>query len=120
MLIPELDKLRDKTLSFWCKVLLVWWWYLVLVNKEKFSLYDTEDWNRIDSWNIDLIVWHPLTRWRIEYLHQTRNNDTDEYWSIHELFLFNPELYDKSELERMQSPHREELKKLLIQFSNYL
>lgn len=66
------------------------------------------------------ILWKSLTRWRIEYLHQTKNNDTDEYWDINELFLFNPELYNQSEIERQQSPHREKLKKLLIQFSNYL
>ena len=107
MLDKELDKLRDKTLSFWCVIIKSdWtiyrssgaWWTMPVSNK---------------------IIWHPLTRWRIVYL-RSKINQCKDWFSLEMFFHGNKEFYNQSELERMKSPHREELKKLLIQFSNYL
>ena len=142
MLDKNLDKLRDKTLSFWCKIIdktHSFFWKSVpeemIIVSKSMEFYETDwvyllhyRWNPTVNFPIEdildgekcEIIWHPLTRWRIEYLHHTKNNDTDEYWSIHELFLFNPELYNQSELERMQHEKRPQLRELLIQFSNYL
>lgn len=142
MLDKNLDKLRDKTLSFWCKIIdktHSFFWKSVpeemIIVSKSMEFYETDwvyllhyRWNPTVNFPIEdildgekcEIIWHPLTRWRIEYLHHTKNNDTDEYWSIHELFLFNPELYNQSELERMQHEKRPELKELLLKFSNYL
>lgn len=134
MLDKSLDKLRDKTLKFWCVLELTEEyrsWYITLPKWENvlYAGFENKYWTVIHidrvadnpQWMIKYkIAWMPLTRWRIEYLHQTKNNDTDEYWSIHELFLFNPELYDQSELERQTHEKRPELRELLILFSNYL
>lgn len=109
MLDKELDKLRDKTLSFWCVIIKSdWtiyrssgvWWTMPVSNK---------------------ILGHPLVRGRIEHLDDNIEN-IDSYnicryiWAI----LRESHLLDKSEIERMQHENRPELKELLIQFSNYL
>ena len=123
MLDKELDKLRDKTLSFWCVVDIWRQWPNPLIRCLTiwYNKYKDIDWEYIyEEFCPDNIIWHPLTRWRIEYLHHTKNDNTEEYWYILSLLRDNPELYNQSELERQTHEKRPELKKLLIQFSNYL
>ena len=125
MLDKELNKLRDKTLSFWCFIKeypwesMLWaaWWTF-----RSWSKQDSED--RV----YDEILWHPLTYWRIYSLsYKLRSTKS---WKVADEILYNKtdierilkekDLIDKTELERQQSPHREELKELLLKFSNYL
>lgn len=109
MLDKELDKLRDKTLSFWCVIM-----------KEDWISYRTSwIW-----WQIPvnyIVLGHPLTRWRIEHIEDSIENIDSHnicryIWSI----LRENHLLDKSELERMQHEKRLDLRELLIQFSNYI
>lgn len=138
MLIPELDKLRDKKLSFGCVLELTEEyrsWFITLPKWENvlYAWFENKYWTviKIDKvgdnpqWMIKYkILWHPLTRWRIE--HYYRNNGTDYkytliYIQIHTRFENSRKTaYNQSELERMQHEKRPELKELLIQFSNYL
>lgn len=140
MLDKELDKLRDKTLSFWCLLNVsfydneehkyLWKYISCVLNNNRFavvdelidyknSLYWLWEFTKEDEW-IE-IIWHPLTRWRIDHLDDNIEN-IDSYnicryiWAI----LRESHLLDKSEIERMQHEKRPELKELLIQFSNYL
>lgn len=158
MLTPELDKLRDKELSFWCYVYAMsnnnddW------VMKNTFIVHKTENslhkfWkNLLIIWwrwyrevyesNVE-IIWHPLTRWRINQLemdicmseYKDYNDSVEwtevmlDFWLSGEItpivakiehILLYKWLWDKSEIERMKHEKRPELKELLIQFSNYL
>lgn len=108
MLDKELDKLRDKTLSFWC----------VIQNNAK--LEERYDLSQSKS-HIYKVIWHPLTRWRIDHLDDNIEN-IDSYNICRYIWarLRESHLLDKSEIERMQHEKRPELKELLIQFSNYL
>lgn len=134
MLNKELDKLRDKTLSFGCVIFEKSWWEvnyhrITTVKKQDNWEYTCECWwyeiFDISDYNI---IWHPLTLWRIEHYYRNNypiNKPVHKYITVHtqiyRWFESNRETaYNQSELERMQSPHREELKKLLLQFSNYL
>lgn len=146
MLDKELDKLRDKTLSFWCKIIdktHSFFWKSVpeemIIVSKSMEFYETDwvyllhyRWNPTVNFPIEdildgekcEIIWHPLTRWRIE--HYYKNNGTDYkytqiYIKIRTRFENSREkAYNQSELERMQHEKRPELKELLIQFSNYL
>ena len=134
MLDKSLDKLRDKTLSFWCVISIYDNDYdlhecRIIWNHYKDYVFTTDIWIVGEALNI---IWHPLTRWRIEYSRRSitkkiiEYNIQDDYPlrlmydEIRRFLNRNYELYNQSELERMQSPHREKLKELLIQFSNYL
>lgn len=137
MLDKELDKLRDKTLSFGCKFSISWkeWW----VERTWTLIKNTGNWIRKtidanldirDAWFIEWrereqIIWHPLTLWRIYHIYwnvNQWNRDLAFYEVRHaiEQWLVDNNRLDKSELERMQHEKRPELKKHLIQFSNYL
>lgn len=147
MLDKELDKLRDKTLSFGCRVIdktHSFFWKSVpeemIIVSKNMEFYETDwvyllhyRWNPTVNFPIEdildgekcEIIWNPLTRWRIYSLRFKVNkqsilidvwNTVDNIWCL----LSIMDMFDKTEIERMKSPHREELKKLLIQFSNYL
>lgn len=135
-LMPELDKLRNKELSFGCYISYSENWHNYV---EKIIFHD--DFPHVFDWVDDLyctdsdytIIWHPLTRWRICYLHQSlqKRDDWYDHPDLSEkhpntllegmYYLFDTYgLYDQNELQRMQYEKRPELKELLIQFSNYL
>lgn len=140
MLIPELDKLRDKTLSFWC----VLWRYETEYDKElTMGTYISDNvpdeytiqyrvklfnWKviKMDSEYEYKIIWHPLTLWRIEHIYWSidKENRYDKLFvELKHLILkwiVDNNIIDKSELERMQHEKWPELKELLLQFSNYL
>ena len=112
MLDKELDKLRDKTISFWCVIM-----------KEDWTSYRTSwIWWAIPVNN--RVLGHPLTRWRIEHYYRNHGTDyqfTQIYNAIKRYFEYNWETaFGQSELERQTHEKRSELKELLIQFSNYL
>lgn len=147
MLDKELDKLRDKTLSFWCLLNVsfydneehkyLWKYISCVLNNNRFavvdelidyknSLYWLWKFTKEDEW-IE-IIWHPLTRWRIEHCYRDNypiNKPVHKYITMRTLiyrwFESNRETaYNQSELERMQHEKRPELKELLLKFSNYL
>ena len=161
MLDKTLDKLRDKTLSFGCILNYSKWpnqnIQHRIVDTNALLTYDKDKWLFEHEFeykyvpNIDyIIIWHPLTRWRIKLLFIKSFNENIKLWaeyskdaprfideryyenanirnriialeeSLQNIFEDNIELYDQSELERMESPHRPKLKEILIQFSNYL
>lgn len=151
MLDKELDKLRDKTLSFWCHIISKsiwiykkkwikvlwhnWWWdymcfYRVDTSENK-EEYKKDFWyclvEVIKNGSYE-IIWHPINYWRIYSLsYKLRNTKS---WKVADEILYNKtdierilkenDLMDKTELERQKSPHWEDLRELLIQFSNYL
>ncbi len=84
-LCPELDKLRNKELSFWCmlelneKAGMSWyiqrWNNFILLSNNAPKLY-VKHWNTVDQEEIFIhdvknIIWHPLTRGRIIHLSET-------------------------------------------------
>lgn len=131
MLNKELDKLRDKTLSFGCVIFEKSWWEvnyhrITTVKKQDNWEYTCECWwyeiFDISDYNI---IWHPLTLWRIYHIYwnvNQWNRDLAFYEVRHaiEQWLVDNNRLDKSELERMQHEKRPELRELLIKFSNYL
>lgn len=154
MLSPELDVLRNKELSFWCVAMYINLKFHV--RDEIITVYNvdnTENWivdiieimsghtyknvytskeisnnNWSDDNYIYNIIWHPLTRWRIEYLVTNHKASPDENKDllyricinkILDIFTFNNKLFDKTELERMQYDKRNELYPLLVEFSTY-
>lgn len=130
----ELDKLRNKEKSFWCYVFQKarWevnyyravWFEWTKVECWWFELYDIEDYN---------IIWHPLTRWRIEHLFRN-NKPADPDWTSCIPYRFDKcyrdigfclnemweTAYDQNELQRQLHAKRPRLKGLLKQFSDYL
>ena len=116
---PELDKLRNKELSFWCA-------YTNWSLKVAWEYTRYTDW--LHPWDKEdkVIIWHPLTWWRICHLLwawinlNTKNIQSliSTRWSMVAIFDYNSDLYDQNELQRMQSPYRPELKELLIKFSD--
>lgn len=124
MLDKELDKLRDKTLSFWCVVDIWRQWLNPLIRCLTiwYNKYKDIDWEYIyEEFCPDKIIWHPLTRWRIDHLDDNIEN-IDSYNICRYIWarLRESHLLDKSEIERMQHEKRPELKELLLKFSNYL
>ena len=123
MLDKELDKLRDKTISFWCHIIWSKWEWIIIWNE--MILF----WEKVFHWfDTQEMIWHPLTYWRIYSLsYKLRNTKS---WKVADEILYNKtdierilkenDLIDKSELERQTHEKRSELKELLIQFSNYL
>lgn len=151
MLSPELDVLRNKELTFWCHLSLNyewldkikrikalwhnWWWnyscFLRIDTSENKEEYDKDYWHclikEIKDWRYNTI-WHPLTRWRIEYLVTNHKASPDENKDllyricinkILDIFTFNNKLFDQTELERMQHDKWNELYPLLVEFSTY-
>lgn len=139
---PQLDKLRNKELSFGCYYkevdgdCLSDWLYATFFSYRVIAeIYYDADWlpyigNYLDVVGVwddftnepersITIIWHPLTRWRIFKLHRT-HEAWDAYNDLHRFFCEYEELADKDETERMTSPKRPELRELLIQFSNYV
>lgn len=124
MLDKELDKLRDKTLSFWCVVDIWRQWPNPLIRCLTiwYNKYKDIDWEYIyEEFCPDNIIWHPLTRWRIDHLDDNIEN-IDSYNICRYIWarLRESHLLDKSEIERMQHEKRPELKELLVLFSNYI
>lgn len=131
MLDKELDKLRDKTLSFGCVIFEKSWWdvnyhRITTAKKQDNWEYTCECWwyeiFDISEYNI---IWNQLNRWRICYLyHESDNwynqNKDHTINSIQDILINNYIMLNQSELERMQYEKRPELRELLIQFSNYL
>lgn len=90
MLDKELNKLRDKTLSFWCRIIdktHSFFWKSVpeemIIVSKSMEFYETDwvyllhyRWNPTVNFPIEdildgekcEIIWNQLTRWRIEYL----------------------------------------------------
>jgi len=154
MLDKELDKLRDKTLSFWCLLNVsfydneehkyLWKYISCFLNSNRFavvdelidyknSLYWLWPFTKEDEW-IE-IIWHPINWWRLYILRHWIKPSYLELWEpqydhakYNEFYLCFEDIkdlmyhiwFDKSEIERMQNEYWEDLKKLLIQFSNYL
>lgn len=127
MLDKELDKLRDKTLSFGCVIFEKSWWdvnyHRITTAKKQDNLeYTCECWwyeiFDISEYNI---IWHPLTRWRIDHLDDNIEN-IDSYNICRYIWarLRESHLLDKTEIERMQHEKRPELKELLVLVSNYI
>lgn len=143
MLDKELDKLRDKTLSFWCIIQIIdnewnfeywtvlrnnhWFEILALLGK-KTNWYNTEYIKKTE------IIWHPLTRWRLYQLWHWRKPaylevgepeyDRNEYNKFYLCFenikdIFYTIWFDKTEIERMKHDKRNELYLLLIEFVQY-
>ena len=87
------NKVADKTLSFWCKVLdNSWWdtWYAHII----ISQYDEKIWNVIEcsSWRYDRLykcLWHMNNMWKIIW-HPIYIWDVLDY--IRELFKINPQI----------------------------
>lgn len=141
-LCPELDKLRNKELSFWCYVYATVPYVNWTTLTDTFIVKNAQDshvrfwkdllvmpilwaWNSIVCESDVKILGHPLTRGRIYYVYKTKLifikslSTRTAYGDIQFIFNSNPELYDQNELQRMLSPHREKLKELLIQFAYY-
>lgn len=136
-LIPELDKLRNKELSFWCIYRILW--YDETIDRSGVIFKQTRDewiwktiddgWDVRDAWFIEWrereqIIWHPLTAWRIWKLWYDSFAITGSN-IIHTMQCIMIDiqamwLADKTEVERQRHQKRPELKELLIQFSNYL
>lgn len=137
-MLPELDKLRDKTLSFWCILKYTTWpnqhIQHRIVDSNALLTYDKDKWLFEHEYEYKYIptteykiIWHPLTRWRIEHCYRNNYPDRDVhkyttiYAKIYKWFEHNRETaYNQSEIERQTHEKRPELKELLIQFSNYL
>lgn len=132
-LCPELNKLRNKELSFGCLVGIkettkrFWaWgdeWCLRYVNDEGLTCSDYNwEWGSVEP--ITTIIWHPITWWRVQHLYRETKQERDfNYYDCKnkiEQWLVDNKCFDQNELQWMESPHREELKELLIKFSNYL
>lgn len=124
-LIPELDKLRNKELIFWC---IIYQDYL----QKYFTVTKVYDEDNIATVESDLhtqlneveVIWHPLTAWRIRKLWYDNFTITGSN-IIHTMQCIMMDiqamwLADKTEVERQRHDKRPELKELLIQFSNYL
>lgn len=141
MLAPELDKLRDKTLSFWCIIhhdseicpdgCSIDEWRCVYTDREWINCISyEEEWSHQNTQShisFDYkyeVHGHPLTRWRIAYLFQTNVDWWDKDYiasKVLDVFESSLELYNQDELQRIEDKKvRLELKGLLIQFSNYL
>lgn len=146
MLEKSLDVLRNKELSFWCHINVNFYdnkhfnslgirpW--VVTYNKKFILIDKQ-WQVLDElqWIRPFsdedkfeIIWHPLTRWRIEYLVTNHKASPDENKDllyricinkILDIFTFNNKLFDQTELERMQHDKWNELYPLLVEFAWY-
>jgi len=148
ILCPDLDKLRNKELSFWCVIRCEWKESYILwhhINRTRIPSADeycykimslklrwediSSNYNNFEWYDI---LWHPLTWWRIEHLsdlhwtEQMHPNATldaiqEQYDTIHmiDIFLTWYFLKDQNELQRMEHEKRPELKELLIQFASY-
>lgn len=129
MLARIYEVIADKTLSFWC---LLTWWLIFDTKQSVMTEYD----EKFDNWPEILpeeIIWHPLTWWRIQLLmvnmepsleKRIKSNgldieELDLVWWLYKIFKENL-LYDQNELQRMEHEKRPELKKLLMQFADYL
>lgn len=135
-LIPELTNLRSKELSFWCIIKVqeydTWeyypndWQYVTIIDDNIYFVWNWEthqvdikkDESYYTGWLLKEIVGHPLNRWRICRMHKWGYSG-DIYLDINGFFWFHLEMLEQDELQRMESPHREELKPLLIEFSKY-
>ena len=130
ILDPELDKLRNKELSFGCRITVQFDWQVTYIDKINYLL---ENWNcRTVGPSVERNIisnnWHPLTWWRICHLLwawinlNTKNIQSliSTRWSMAAIFDYNSDLYDQNELQRMQHEKRPELKVLLKQFAEYI
>lgn len=143
-----LDKLRDKTLNFWCvavdKKHTFFWWpspeQMITVSDDPDCYKDdglyfihyrwspTVHFPLSDVLNKDLceIIWHPLTWWRITslYWEQVENGAGDAIVDVYiDLGLFfdrRYQLYDKNETQWMKHEKRPELFDLLKEFASLL
>lgn len=129
---PALDKLRNKELSFWLHFSL--WNYDWVVISEwwevRWKRWLQLEWLRRQVFLEQAeIIWHALTWGRIEYLSNGRWKYTEEWFDdnrfnswqdIVTLLDTDPRLYDQTEIERMTSPKRPELRELLVKFAEYI
>jgi len=124
-----LDRLRDKTLSFWCRI------HVEAVNENGnqdaveviVNYIDSDTWLVRDTaqdfcklWDVIKIIWKPLTRWRLSYL-RSKLGETDEWFKIAEIpiiFEEHIELYDQDETQWMSHKKRPELFVFLNMFSH--
>lgn len=129
-LCPELDKLRNKDLSFGC-ITTIW----TVITKDWEKTMDG-DWFIFDDYpelNEHDILGHPITWWRLDHLSDlhwseqinpdvTLDEIQEQYDTIHliEIRLTQYFAKDKTEIERMQHEKRPELKSLLTKFQNIL
>ncbi len=110
----------DKTLIPWCIVRYKQW-------IERIDKISSVPWNNIITysdplwtiknlwrWKFD-IIWHPLNRWRLWYLHRSNNNRSNRkaFDKMLNAFNKNIELYNQTILERQ---HNDELMDLILEF----
>lgn len=151
---PALDKLRSKELSFWCFI-------ETYIHSEAVRITELFDvasdditayniWDELPHWediycrvsvyswdfwlnHIKNILWHPLTRGRIQLLMVGMEATLTEKMILNGVWIEEVEivgwlyrifkentLYDQTEIERMTSPKRPELRELLIKFAEYI
>lgn len=136
----ELDKLRDKTLSFGCIVVRDQRERTVTRNGvDKYLWVDLTRGDQLDDYvdyqltEVLVVIWHPLTRWRIEHIFRN-NKPADPDWTSCIPYRFDKcyrdigfclnemweTTYDQNELQRQLHAKRPRLKGLLKQFSDYL
>lgn len=138
MLIPELDKLRNKEMSFGCYCTGFYDWLDETVCGKFIGTeedYIWTDWIRsihgyiLYNNEIKFVKWieafsHPLTWWRICYINRKEglyNMDVRVWFrKIEDVFQKYRVLYDQNELQRMEHEKWPELKELLIQFTSYI
>jgi len=134
---PALDKLRNKEVSFGCVVKSRGTEYIFLTRQdESYHTVATLDFRmftvRGDKLD-DEIIWHPLTRGRLCHLgypklwnnkvHSREDTRCEEMWKLLiniEDLLLDMQSFDKTEIERMTSPKRPELRELLVKFAEYI
>jgi hypothetical protein len=98
-------------LSFWCIVKIVEWDIVRITKCAWWWIYYDNYLDFFDEWNIEKIIWHPMTRGRLCFLSETHTEYVREWNSLRDYFMYNSILYQQTVLERP-----EELQDLVIEF----
>lgn len=103
-----MEKIADKTLSFWCLVLIEHNTRVQLIETDykQYEIFwrSKEWWQRF--WKKEKIIWHPITIWRaIQWWHDSKKQmftDTDEVQNIWLWFI--QELFEKRPKNKLDKP----------------